>query len=72
MVADRGRKPIMKMGIIVRIKIVKLRGFRSREIVMLKMSVYEAVRMVLRAFMLMNVLKWRLQERKRQHEVHQY
>jgi hypothetical protein len=28
------------------------------------------VRMALRALMLMNVLKWRLQERKRQHEVH--
>lgn len=38
--------------------------------VMLKMSVDEAVGMALRAFMLMNVLKWRLQKRKRQHEVH--
>jgi len=37
---------------------------------MLKMCVDEAVRMVLGAFMLMNVLKRRLQERQRQHEVH--
>src|SRR5260370_21547587 len=37
---------------------------------MLKMCVDEAVRMVLGAFMLMNVLKGRLQERQRQHEVH--
>ncbi len=39
---------------------------------MRKMRVKEAVRMMLRAFMLMNVLKGRLEERKRQHEVHQY
>ena len=37
---------------------------------MLKMCVDEAVRMVLGAFMLMDVLKGRLQERQRQHEVH--
>src|SRR5260370_42511905 len=37
---------------------------------MLKMCVDEAVRMMLGALMLMNVLKWRLQERQRQHEVH--
>src|SRR5258707_5997451 len=37
---------------------------------MLKMCVDEAVRMVLGAFMVMNVLKGRLQERQRQHEVH--
>ena len=34
------------------------------------MCVDEAVRMVLGAFMLMNVLKGRLQERQRQHKVH--
>jgi hypothetical protein len=38
---------------------------------MRKVSVDEAVRMLLRALVLMNVLKRRLQERKRQHEVHQ-
>ncbi|RZU43694.1 hypothetical protein BDD14_5391 [Edaphobacter modestus] len=36
-----------------------------------KMSVEERVRMVFRALMPMNVQKRRLQERKRQHQVHQ-
>jgi hypothetical protein len=38
---------------------------------MRKVCVQESVRMVLRALMLMNVQKRRLQERKRQHQVHQ-
>jgi hypothetical protein len=71
MTDDRGRNPIKKMGVVVRIKIVKLRGPGSRRPRMRKVSVDEAVRMLLRALVLMNVLKRRLQERKRQHEVHQ-
>ena len=39
---------------------------------MRKVCVEESVRMVLRALVLMNVQKRRLQERKRENEVHQY
>ena len=39
---------------------------------MREVGVEETVRMVLRALVLMNVQKRRLQERKREHEVHQH
>jgi hypothetical protein len=37
-----------------------------------KVSVEKPVQVILGALMLMNVQKWRLQERKRQHQVHQH
>jgi hypothetical protein len=60
MTDDRGRNPIKKMGVVVRIKIIKLRRPGSRQPMMRKVRVDEAVRMVLRALVLMNVLKGRL------------
>ena len=71
-IADGRRKPVLKHGVIVRIETGNLCGVGSREVMMVrKVGMKEPAAMALRLFMLMNVRKRRLDEGKRQHQVHQ-